>query len=113
MAAALVASGAFASAACAADAGAPLGATIATVHDRSGWAASVLVAPPERRNFLEDPAVRTMPPVVNATISRPLTKSAHVGFDVTNVFDREASTGRFLEPPSDKRGFGIHFRLSF
>jgi outer membrane receptor protein involved in Fe transport len=113
MAAAMAAWVVVAFAAPAAEPDAPLGATIATVRDRSGWSASLLVAPPERRSFLEDPAIRTTPPVVNATVSRPLTKSSRLSFDVTNVFDRQAPGGQFLEAPLNSRGFGVRLRIGF
>lgn len=104
-----------ASAACAAVPDTPLGVTVATLRDRSGWSASLLVSPPQRHGFLEDPAARASPPVVNAAVSRPLTRSSRLSFEITNVFDRQASasTQPFLQPPTEQRGFGVHLRIGF
>ncbi|HET9652593.1 MAG TPA: hypothetical protein VFP36_10395 [Usitatibacter sp.] len=113
MAAGMVALAVLASTACAAGPDVPLGVTVATLRDRSGWSASLLVSPPERRGFLDDPAIRATPPVVNAAVSRPLTRSSRLSFEITNVFDRQASAQPFLQPPTDQRGFGVHLRIGF
>lgn len=113
MAAAMVALALAVPAACAAGADEPLGAAVATLRDRSGWSASLLVSPPERRAVLDEPSVRATPPVVNAAVSRRITRSSRLSFEVTNVFDRPPATQPFLEPPAIKRGFGLHLRIGF
>jgi outer membrane receptor protein involved in Fe transport len=101
-----------------------------TVRDRSGWSASLFVAYVDRVHFADDAAAPlATTPVVNATVSRRLTRSTRLTFDVFNVLDRQvpgldylaasrawdgsAAYDDFLFRPAEPRGFRLRLRISF
>jgi outer membrane receptor protein involved in Fe transport len=100
------------------------------VRDGSGWSASLFVANPRDRDTPDGVAarVRSMS-FVNAQLTRRLTKTARVSFDVFNVFDKRAadfdyfsasaawsrpgSRDDFLFHPAEPRGFRLSLRVTF
>ena len=85
-----------------------------TLHDRSGWSASLFVSPqPDRQNYTEPAPEIVVPPAVNASISRPLAKGLRLSFDVKNVFDRHLPSDNYLFQPAEPRGFSLQLRKSW
>lgn len=85
-----------------------------TLHDRSGWSASLFVSPqPDRHNYTEPAPEIVVPPAVNASISRPLAKGLRLSFDVKNVFDRHLPSDNYLFQPAEPRGVVIQLRKTF
>ena len=85
-----------------------------TLHDRSGWSASLFVSPPpDKQSYTEPAPPIAMPPAVNASISRPLAKGLRLSFDVKNVFDRHLPSDSYLFQPAQPRGFMLELRKSW
>jgi hypothetical protein len=102
----------------------------ATMRVPNGWTAMLLVNYLGRRHASEDGGVSVKPSsFVNARLSRNLSKSTRVTFDVFNVFDRHArdidalsaarfwnqpgAADSFLFNPAEPRGFRIKLRTTF
>lgn len=101
----------------------------ATLRDASGWSASLFVAYVDRQGFADEPSARLVStPVVNAVVSRRLTKSSRLAFDVINVLDRQpagfdylgasrawdaVASDNFLFHPAEPRGFRLRLRVTF
>ena len=85
-----------------------------TLHDRSGWSASLFVSSqPDRQNYTDPAPEIVVPPAVNASISRPLAKGLRLSFDVKNVFDRHLPSDNYLFQPAEPRGVVIQLRKTF
>jgi outer membrane receptor protein involved in Fe transport len=86
-----------------------------TLRDRaSGFSASLFVAPPyEPRGFADGAPPVVAPPIVNATVSKRIGKGLTLGFDVSNVFDRQAPREDWFFQPPQPRGFILRLRKAF
>ena len=95
----------------------------------SGWRASLFVSHLAAQPSVNDDFARIRPSTfVGARLSRPLSKSMRLSFDVFNVFDRKApefdyfanlhgapsiDTDNYLFSPGEQRGFRIGLKKSF
>lgn len=86
----------------------------ATVRDRSGWSASLFVAPPpEKKSLFETAAPVATAPIVNASVSRRLRKDLRLSFDVSNVLDRHLPGENYLFQPAEPRGFRLQLQKTW
>jgi outer membrane receptor protein involved in Fe transport len=102
----------------------------ATLHDRSGWSASLFVTYLEARRAADDEGLQMRASsTVNAQVVRRLSKDLRLTFDVFNVFDqhapgiddfiasrlwpRPAIGESFLLHPGEPRGLRLGVRKTF
>ena len=107
----------------------PIASAGTTMVVPSGWRASLFVSHIAAQPSLNDDGARIRPSTfVGARLSRPLSKSMRLSFDVFNVFDRKSpdfdyfanlrgapsiDTDNYLFSPGEQRGFRIGFKKTF